>query len=195
VPLPDERIAGGPEWLDTARFAIEARTERPPDPSTAERDIGFMLRALLAERFALHVRVEARPQPVYTLVRAVRRRREVTLRPSESDCEKSRNGIGGGPGRMELHCVPLDLLAFSLQEVVGRPVVNETGLAGRFDGWLEWAPSPEEAAAFGGAPVPDGPVGASIFTAIEEQLGLRLRDARAPIETVVITNAAQPTPN
>lgn len=194
VPLPDARIIGGPSWFTTARFAVDARTAHPPDAATAERDIGFMLRALLADRFALEVILETRPQRVYALVPLPNPRRNVTLRASDPECEKSRNGIAGGPGTLELRCLTLDLLAFALQEVVGRPVVNETGMTGRFDGSLEWAPTPEEAAIFG-APVPDAPAGASIFTAIEEQLGLRLRDARAPIETVVITDAELPAPN
>lgn len=195
VPLPDERIAGGPEWFTTARFAVEARSEQPPDPATAGRDIGFMLRTLLADRFGLRVRIEARQQRVYALVESSRSRGDITLRASEPDCDKSRNGIAGGPGHLELQCLTLDLLAFGLQEIVGRPMVNRTGLTGRFDGSLEWAPSPEEAAIFGGAALPDAPVGASIFTAIEEQLGLRLRDARAPIDTVVVTHAELPSPH
>ena len=94
--------------------------------------------------------------------------------------------------------MPLDLLAFTLAEVVGRPVVDRTGLAGLYDGSLEWAPSPEETQAVFGGPSPVAPesqTGASIFTAIEEQLGLKMQDARAPIETVVITHAEPPAPN
>jgi len=195
VPLPDERIAGGPEWLATARFAVDARVERPPDPATAERDLGFMLRTLLADRFALRVRLEPRPQQVYVLVQTPRRRQRVALRASESECTKGRCGISGGPGRLELRGATLDLLALSLSEVVGRPVVNQTGLTGAFDGSLQWAPSPEEAAAFGGAPAPDAQPGASIFTTIKEQLGLELRGARVPLETVVVTHAERPSPD
>jgi len=198
VPLPDERIAGGPAWMATARFAVDARTAHPPDPATAERDLGFMLRSLLAERFALVARIEPRSQRVYALMRApAAKSRPSTLRVSRTDCAKERCAMGGGPGRFELRGVSLDLLAWSLSEVVGRPVVNQTRLEGSFDGTLEWAPSPEETvAAFGGAPLPaDAQAGVSIFTAIQEQLGLQLRDARAPIETVVVTRAELPLPD
>ena len=201
IPLPDERIAGGPEWLKTARFAVEARSANPPPAATAARDIGFMLRALLADRFGLRVRLEPRPQRVYALVLAAGARKPgVTLRPTESECgEKPAAGcgIGGGAGRLQMHGATLDLLAFTLAEAVGRPVINQTRLTGGFDGTLEWAPSPEEIqAVFGGGPVPgDAPAGASIFTAIEEQLGLKLQDARAPIETLVVTHAELPEPN
>jgi len=194
VPLPDERIVGGPTWLAAARFAVDARVERPPDPATAGRDIGFMLRTLLADRFAVRVRFEPRPQPVYTLVRTQGPRR-TTLRVSERECTKGGCGISGAPGRFELRGATLDLLSLSLAEIVGRPVVNRTGLTGAFDGALEWAPSPEEAAVFGGATAPDGQAGASIFTAIKEQLGLELRGTRLPLETVVVTHAEPPAPD
>jgi uncharacterized protein (TIGR03435 family) len=200
IPLPDERIVGGPAWLDTARFAVEARSATPPAAATAARDIGFMLRTLLADRFGLRVRLEPRPQRVYALVRASGTPKPgVTLRPTESECGKNAAGcgIGGGPGRLQMRGAPLELLAFTLAEAVGRPVINQTGLTGLFDGALEWAPSPEETQAiFGGAPAPsDAPLGASIFTAVEEQLGLKLQDARAPVETLVITHAELPSPN
>jgi uncharacterized protein (TIGR03435 family) len=201
IPLPDERIAGGPAWIDTARFAIDARSALPPDAATAARDIGFMLRTLLADRFGLRVRFEPRPQRVYALVRAPGPRKPgVTLRPTETECAKNSAGcgIGGGAGRMELRGAPLDLVVFALSEAVGRPVVNQAGLEGLYDGTLEWAPSPEESqAVFGGAPAGarDPQEGASIFTALEEQFGLRLRDARAPLETLVVTRAELPSPN
>ena len=73
--------------------------------------------------------------------------------------------------------------------------MNQTGLTGAFDGWLEWAPSPEEAAVFGGATVPDTQAGASIFTSIKEQLGLELRSARVPLESIVVTHAERPAPD
>jgi uncharacterized protein (TIGR03435 family) len=200
IPLPDERIVGGPEWLNTARFAVEARSAHPPDAATATRDIGFMLRTLLADRFGLRVRLEPRPQRVYALVRAPGRRKSgVTLRPTESECARNSAGcgIGGGAGTLEMRGAPLELLAFTLAEAVGRPVVDRTGLQGLFDGSLEWAPAPDELQGiFGGAPAPpEAQTGPSIFTALEEQLGLKLQDARAPIETLVITHAELPSPN
>ena len=198
LPLPDERIVGGPPWMTAARFAVDARSEHPPDAATAERDIGFMLRSLLAERFALVARIEPRPQRVYALVRATATKsRTSTLRASRTDCTKERCGVGGGPGHFELRGGSLDLLTWSLSEVAGRPVVNRTRLEGVFDGSLEWGPSPEDTAAFfGGARLPaDAPAGVSIFTAIQEQLGLQLIDARAPIETVVVTHAELPAPD
>jgi uncharacterized protein (TIGR03435 family) len=195
VPLPDERIVGGPEWLTTARFAVDARVERPPDRATAARDIGFMLRTLLADRFAVRVRFEPRPQLAYALERASKPGRRITLRASKNECTKGGCGVSGGPGKLELRGATLDLLALTLSELVGRPVVNQTGLTNAFDGTPEWAPSPEDAAAFGGAAAPDAQAGASLFTAIKEQLGLELRGARVPLEIVVVTHAERPSPD
>jgi uncharacterized protein (TIGR03435 family) len=201
IPLPDERIVGGPAWLTIARFAVEARSAGPPEAATAARDIGFMLRTLLAERFSLRVRFEPRPQRVYALVRATGKPKPgVTLRPTETECARNSAGcgLGGGAGRMVLRGAPLDLVVFALAEAVGRPVINQTGLEGLWDGSLEWAPSPEETqAVFGGqaGDARDPQAGASIFTAIEEQFALKLQDARAPIETLVITHAELPSPN
>jgi uncharacterized protein (TIGR03435 family) len=201
IPLPDERIVGGPAWLTTARFAVEARSAQPPEAATAARDIGFMLRTLLAERFGLRVRFEPRSQRVYALVRATGTPKPgVTLRPTETECARNSGGCGldGGAGRMELRGAPLDLVVFALAEAVGRPVINQTGLEGLFDGSLQWAPSPEETQAVFGGQAPearDPQVGASIFTAIEEQFGLKLQDSRAPIETLVITHADLPSPD
>ncbi len=198
IPLPDDRIVGGPEWMATARFVVEARSDQPPAPATAARDIAFMLRTLLADRFKLAVRIERRPQRVYALTRAPRARTE-GLRRSTVDCLKERCGVGGPPGRLELHGAGLDLLAMQLSETVGRPVIDRTGLSGTFDGVLEWTPSPDEVdAIFGPEAASDArhaEPGLSLFTAVQEQLGLRLRDERAPIETIVVTHAEPPTEN
>lgn len=183
IPLPDERIVGGPAWLGSARFSIEARSALPPESETATRDIGFMLRTLLAERFGLRVRLEPLKQRVYALTPAsARKSRRVTLRPTEADCLKEHCGIGGGPGRIELRGAPLDLIVLVLAEAVGRPVVNRAELSGLYDGTLEWAASSED-------------TGPSIFTAVEEQFGLKLRDARAPLETLVISHVELPAPD
>ena len=83
---------------------------------------------------------------------------------------------------MELHGAPIDLVVLLLAEAVGRPVVNRAGLSGLYDGTLEWAASPDD-------------TGASIFTAVEEQFGVKLRDARAPLETLIISHAELPAPD
>ena len=89
------------------------------------------------------------------------------------------------------------LFVGALAELVGRPVVDRTGLDGTFDGTLTWKPKPEEIGAFG-EPAPGAPTsefGASLFTALQEQFGLRLEAERGPVEFLVVEGAERPTPN
>jgi uncharacterized protein (TIGR03435 family) len=193
--FPDERISGGPEWLNDERFTIQARAERP----VSNAEMGALLRALLRDRFALRVRTETREQPIYALVIA-RQDRGLgpELRPAVKDCAAGgRCGIGGGAGRYELAGATMPLLAALLGEALGRPVVDRTGLDGSFEGRLTFAPPLEAAGALGeptsGAAAADP--GPSIFTALEEQFGLKLQSERGPVEYLVIESADRPTPN
>jgi uncharacterized protein (TIGR03435 family) len=109
--------------------------------------------------------------------------------------------FGGGRGCLQGSAIPLTTLTNSLQNQLGRPVVDKTGLTGRFDIKLEWMPGAEQAPGpF--APNPDLPApppadlsGPSIFTALQEQLGLRLESAKGPVEVVVIDSAEKPSEN
>jgi uncharacterized protein (TIGR03435 family) len=189
--VPDERISGGPEWLGTERFTIEGRAER----AITSAEAGAMLRALLAQRFQLQIRVEPRQQPVYALVRVFPDRLGPALRPTDGEC--TRCGIGGGAGTYLLTGAPMALLAGTLTELTGRPVFDRTGLAGAFDGTLTWTPSPLESNPYRepGAATAPLDVGASIFTSLEEQFGLRLVSDRGLVDYLVIERAERPTPN
>jgi uncharacterized protein (TIGR03435 family) len=192
--FPDERISGGPAWMNSDRFTIEARAER----AVTAREMGAMLRALLADRFNLTVSVETKQAPIYALIFS---KKDGSLGPSlkrtEVECGvgAGRCGIGGGQGRYQLAAASMPLLAASLSELVARPIVDRTGLTGSFDGTLTWAPAPEELGALG-EPAPAAPqFGASLFTALEEQFGLKLQSERGGVEYLIVTNADQPTPN
>ena len=122
------------------------------------------------------------------------------LRKSDVDCKTAaRCGIGGGPGRLLLSASPMSLLAETLNELTDRPVFDRSGHDGSFDGTLEWAPTPEELVHFGGpdaaaatrAPEP----GASLFTALRDQFGLRLVPARGPVDFLIIDRASHPSEN
>jgi len=193
--IPEERVSGGPEWMETDRFTIEATAGRPVTPE----EMAAMLRNLLADRFKLRARVEPRELPIFALVMArPDRRLGPQLRPSEIDCKQTgRCGIGGGPGRFRLEATTMALLADSLTELTDRPVFDRTGLEGSFDGALEWMPTPDETQRLGGGdpsrpPIESGP---SLFTALQEQLGLRLSAERGPVDFLVIESAQKPTEN
>jgi uncharacterized protein (TIGR03435 family) len=191
--LPLERMSGGPDWIRTESFAIVAKA---PDGSLledGERQMTLMLRELLARRFALRVRIEVRQQPVYSLVidRSDRRLgRE--LRPAAAPDGPS--NTRGGAGKLVITNMPLHLIARGFEEYVPRPVIYRTGLEGGFDGSLNWSPQPDELRRPGDpAALPQG--GPSIFTAVREQLGLRLVAEPGPVEFLVIESVEKPAPD
>lgn len=206
-PLPAARVIGGPDWIASQRFNVEAVASGPvaPDPAFD----GFpgamfgMLQSLLADRFQLAIRTETRDTPVYALITArTDGRLGPRLRQSQNGCSK-RSGPGATApagvtvscdmrftrGRISAQGMSMDVLTMTLQRYVDRLLVDETALRGDFDADLEWSadvlstddPSPAK--------------GASIFTAVQEQLGLRLESRRVPVEVVIVERAERPTPN
>jgi uncharacterized protein (TIGR03435 family) len=167
------QIFGGPDWLDSARFEIIAKT----DQNVGDGVLMLMLQTLLADRFKLAVHREAKPIQVYVL--------EVA-----KNGPKLEKGDGTGAktesrrGRIEAANSTMDRFAEVVSRQVDLPVVNHTGLEGAFNFKLQWAPP--------NAKDSDGP---SIFTALQEQLGLRLRSQKTPVEVLVIDHAELPTEN
>jgi uncharacterized protein (TIGR03435 family) len=192
-------MTGGPARLLEMRFDINAR--RPEGAPLSETLA--MLRTLLAERFKLKVHVEKRDIPVYALV--VRRQGQLgpQLRESKIDCDapgarkalvdgKSEevcrlNVYGfGKPGRGDLTISDVNSVAsliVRIQPFLDRPVVDATGLSGTFQWSISFAANPESTT----APV--------IYTALEEQLGLRVERRSAPYDVVIIDSVEMPTPD
>lgn len=213
----NREIVGGPDWTDTDRFEVlaQARGELV-DAAGFPTRVFAMMRALLEERFQLKVHEDKRERSVYTLQlgrgdRALGPR----LKPSTTDCaavmRDEANGkppkfepgqmrpcaVGVPPGRLMASAVTMDAFARVVGGFVGRPVVDRTGLGGVFDVDIEFSPEfrpgflpPEPGAA---APAPsDKP---SLFTALQEQLGLKLVSDRVAIDVLVIDHAERPTPD
>jgi uncharacterized protein (TIGR03435 family) len=204
----DVQVVGGPAWVDSDRFDVNARAEGEPPPAEIRR----MLRPLLADRFKLATHVEPREMAVYTLLlaRADRKTGE-KLQQSDARCAAEARayfpGAGGSPppcgdfrlGARQLVARGMTMsgLARVLAGRVGRPVIDKTALDEVFDLELEWSTDlglrqapPDSAGA--GELRPDG---VSLFTALQEQLGLRLESGRAPIDVLVIDRAEPPTEN
>jgi uncharacterized protein (TIGR03435 family) len=200
--LRDAQITGGPSWLDTDRFDVVAKAPAGTDP----RHIDAMMRALLAERFQLVAHVEQREQPVYELVRAeidgapgprLRSRPDCANRQAGVDAQ-GKNPCGGflfGPGRLTIRGMDIGAVASHLSDE--RIVIDRTGLQGDFDIDLEWTPDqmPRTDAALPPDVPRPRPDGASLVTALREQLGLRLQPSRALVEVLVIDRIEQPTAN
>ena len=202
------QIVGGPDWINTVRWDITAKA---PDDAPPQQLL-LMLRTLLADRYKLVVRHEAREVPIYALVLA---RTEGALgaqvRASSVDCAalfaaaKAKGEVpppttNGRPtcgtrvtrGNMMTTGIAMTDLARNLAPFAGRPVVDKTGLSGVYDLDLTWTPEQ--------GPGPDGTVsqaapssdGVSLFTAVQEQLGLKLDAQRGPVDVLVIESAQRP---
>jgi uncharacterized protein (TIGR03435 family) len=197
--MPETRILDAPGWANSAMFNIEAKADSSVDPQMRglSSDAGRlqkerMLQALLADRFKLVTHTETRELPIYALVIA-------KGGPSLGATQQNGTVVNSGRGRIEVQgSNSVALLAEELSKIVGRVVVDKTGIDGRYDLTLKW--TPDEVASFrlsesdepSSAPGLSGP---SIFTAIQEQLGLKLESQKGPVEVLVIDHLEMPSEN
>jgi uncharacterized protein (TIGR03435 family) len=192
--MPDMRILGGPAWLNSTRFNIEAKGDSAADDQLSHSADGRaekqkMLQALLADRFKLAAHQESRKLPVFALVVASKGPR---FQPSQV------NGTTINAHRGEIDVSGSDntltLLADALSRQLGRVVVDETGLKGRYDLTLKFTPDTDAARAGASGATPESAF-PSIFTAIQEQLGLKLVSRKGPVPVLVIDGAEMPSEN
>lgn len=180
----ESQITGYPGWVNSEHFDIEAKMDA--DTAAAYRVLkgtanddqwhAFM-QQILDERFDMKFHIEKRELPVYDLVVG-----KHGLKLNES--AKDENGSSSmGPGKYTAHRMEVGNLAFSLSGTVGRVIIDKTGLTGRYDVDLTWARDNE----------PDS--GPSIFTALQEQAGLRLLPSKAQLNVVVIDHLERPSGN
>jgi uncharacterized protein (TIGR03435 family) len=194
------QLSGGPSWVRSDRYDIQAKPEKfdgPGDPAApiSEQRINRTherVKALLADRFHLAVRTETKEAEVYVLSVA-KGGHKLTPAP------EGRSAASRGAGLIESSLgAPVSFLAVNLKLELGRPVLDETGLDGRFKFKLEYRPEnvQEKAAmAAAGQPVADDDPRPSIFAAIKSQLGLGLQQRKGPVTTVVIERIERPTEN
>jgi uncharacterized protein (TIGR03435 family) len=216
--LQDNQIVGGPKWLFEDRFDIMG-TGTAPGRDGALLD---KLKSFLADRFKLVTHVETREQPMFALVLA---RRDGKLgekmTPSTTDCtptgpagrgrgqaaapvpgERPKCGFMIGPGRLMVGGQTMAAFATNLSRFAGGIVVDKTGLTGTYDIELTYAPDPGISLTgrdFPGQPGGPPPVAnsdaPSIFSAVQEQLGLKLESTKGPVDVLVIDSAERPTPD
>ena len=187
--VKDFQLSGGPGWANSEMYDIVAKA----DGNATRPQLRLMLQALLKDRFKLVIRHETKDAPIYELVVAKggSKMQEDTASP------RSRLGMMG-PGKVIAQKISLAMFAESLGTVAGRPVVDKTGLASTYTFKLDWTPDVGESGFRApGAPdvAPPDPSGPSLFTALQEQLGLRLQSAKGPVESLVIEEAEKPTEN
>jgi uncharacterized protein (TIGR03435 family) len=197
--LPAYRIVGGPDWMRTDRFDVEARAGR--DASLDE--LRQMVQTMLQDRFQLVVRTEQREMPVHALVLArVDNRVGPNMRQSAADCakpdgrgetvEERRTPNGGVATRRT--CAPMESLVSSLENALQGPVVDKTTLVGRWDYELSFT-GERRRGADPSAAARDPNDAPALFTAVQEQLGLRVEPGRGPVEILIVESAAPPTGN
>jgi uncharacterized protein (TIGR03435 family) len=180
------QLEGAPGWIATKRFDIVAKADGSPAPSQQE-----FVQALLKDRFGLVIHNETREMPVFALV-AVKPK----MTQSTFDCDAYRAGPHAlpapgrtpdcatsiGPRTLSGRAISTAQLAAGLGPITGRFTVDKTGLAGVFDVELKWAPD-------------DDTAGPSIFSALQEQLGLKLVAEKGPVPVVVVDRVTEPSEN
>jgi bla regulator protein BlaR1 len=189
------QISDGAKWIDTALFDIDARLTTSdaalrPNPGLTREDprkANEALRSLLADRFLLTFHRETREQSSFALVVAKGGPKLQASTESESSLIRS-----VGRGLIKGQAVALQLLVLNLANQLGRPVIDKTGLTGKYTFELKWAASLPSAAPSSMAPDPDE---GSIFTALQEQLGLRLESQKGPVRVLVVDRAERPSEN
>ena len=200
------QISGGPSWIESVPFDITARTEVTTISDTTDASLFTddqrkiqmttnrqRLQALLADRFQLRFHRETREQPVYALVVVKNGSR---MKVSQNAPQGRDASMRRGRGRISGQHMSMALLAEGLTGALGRTVIDKTGLTGTYDINLEW--TPDAVPTPGGTPDTAAPNDASrpsLFTALQEQLGLRVESEKGPVQQFVIDAVGKPSEN
>ncbi len=219
--VQDFQISGGPAWITSDKYDLEARAEEGPqgdmrslteEQRKAEMDRRRqMIQTLLADRFKLTLHKESKEAPIYALVVAKNGPKIKELPPEEpkpSDPKDApdkpdpkhpgRGGMRMGRGELTGQGIKLSFLAEALSNQVGRTVIDKTGLKGDYSFELKWTPDESHDLGFkgpGDAPPPSDANGPSVFTALQEQLGLKLESEKGPVDLLVIDHAEKASEN
>jgi len=196
--LRPSQVVGGPSWLDAERFDVNARAAA----SVPDSAFPTMIQAMLVDRFQLGVHRETRELPVYALVQRTAGQTGPKLKAASSECAQEpvpgllnpcgsgmSTSLLNGNGVMTCRRMPMEALARSLSGQVDRIVIDRTGLTGNFDCELKFTPEDRGPSDTRNADAP------SVFTAVQEQLGLKLDATRGPVGVLVIDRLERPTEN
>jgi uncharacterized protein (TIGR03435 family) len=188
--IRDIQISGGPGWFDSDHWDISATAGREVTDDERKK----MLQALLTERFHMTIRRESKELPVYALVVA---KNGLRLKPNtEGNPERIMLEAKAGQLTMVGEGVTLPKIADVLFGQVGRRIViDRTGITGKFDYRLEWVPDATNIPSLNGTKMEASVEGPSTFTAVQEQLGLKLESTKGPVEILVIERAEKAAGN
>jgi uncharacterized protein (TIGR03435 family) len=190
----------GPGWLESTRYNIVGKG---PDPTVANPEVWEMMRSLLAERFQLKYHIESREMPVYALT--VAKGGPKLKNPEEGRCaDDIKAGKNCGdilflPFGVGIYNMPIGALIGGLgRKLQDRPIVDKTGLTGKYDINVIWMPDgikPEDIDKLANLPKEMRPDDIGLFDAIEKQAGLKLEAQKSPVPVVVVDSIAKPTEN
>jgi uncharacterized protein (TIGR03435 family) len=198
--IKGDQISGGPDWAGSAGFDIQAKVTSfdPPNSHQLTKDQrSQMLQSLLADRFKLAIHYETKEAPVYKLTIAKGGPKLHEAKPGDTypNGPKGPDGIShagmimfSGPGQFTAQAVPTSNIADFLAPTLHQHVIDKTGLTGKYDFTLQFTPDNIPA----DSPNAGGP---SIFTALQEQLGLKLESSKDPVKTIVIDHIELPSEN
>jgi uncharacterized protein (TIGR03435 family) len=202
------QITGEPKWVNSERYDIVAKADESATKNGSEYTDDQLrqyqskhrlrLQALLADRFQLKLHKNLKELPVYALILAKNGSR---LQPVIEQRPISSRGMHATDGRLTAQDVPLSFLTELLSDRLARIVLDRTGLKGDYDFTLNWTPEEHTPLPFGAGPMAQNALpqpeanGPSIFTALQEQLGLKLEPQKGPVEILVIDHVEKPTPN
>lgn len=216
------QISGGPDWLNSERYDIDAKFDTSTSdelqklsPNDRILSRQHMLQTILTERFNLTIHRETKELQVYSLIIAKNGPKLQEVKLEDVDPSKPKPGpapgtaqmtAGGAGGQMRGFASPLANLVTMLTTYLHRPVLDRTGLTGIYDYTLHWASDEGQTQSSSnsqgvpsgspsGLPSTDPAGGASLLTAIQEQLGLKLESAKSPIELIVIDHVERPSGN
>lgn len=184
--IKEDLISGVPDDVASARFDINAKILQS-DPEELKKLRGkesTMVLAFLVDRFSLRAHTETRILPVYELLTS---KHGIKFRQSPVTNEPGTHIAGNGRTNFTAHNLSMDTLASVLSEKLHRTVLNHTKLAGDYDLTLRWTPEDLTET--------QNEDGVSIFTALQEQLGLMLKAAKGPVQTLVVDQMTMPSPN
>jgi uncharacterized protein (TIGR03435 family) len=174
--VQDDQIVGGPKWLDSDRYDIDAKTGGP----IRGEDEKVFLQHLLADRFHLKLHTDKRELPVYRLEVA---KNGPLVKPSQSNSSQIRTSRNPGHNQISVVRISIRQFAGMLGRFIGRTVQDATGITGDYDFTLTWDPDGTSAT------VP------SLFAALQEQMGLRLGSGKAIMDVLVVDNAEKASEN
>jgi uncharacterized protein (TIGR03435 family) len=192
--LHARQIIGGQPWMETDKYDVTGQPEAQGIPNVVQ--LRSMVQQLLTDRFKLAFHRDTRDLPVYAIVVGDRGPR---LTKNDTNPNGLPNLIFKGLGVLPaMNATMGDLAGVMQSAVLDRPVVDKTGLQGRYDFTLTWTPDESQFTGLGvRVPPPSGDANAppGLFTAFQEQLGLKLDSTRAPVEVFVVDGIERPSEN